>query len=90
LQVTLDLGGGIRVALLDGKRKQFARILQASRDLVQTGDDLLEPGTLLAECLSPLGLVPDIRLLQLALDFDQSLGFLIVVKDTSSTRPSVQ
>ena len=90
MQITLHRGEGGRVVLLDGEREQFVRIPQAIRELVEPGDDLLEPGALLAQSLCPLGVVPDVRLLQLALDLGQPFGVPVVVKDTSSTHPRVQ
>jgi hypothetical protein len=90
LQVAFDFCCRIRIALLDGERQQFTGILQSVRDLVQPGDDLFQPGPLLSECLRALGVVPDIRLLQLALDLDQPFRLLLVVKDTSSTRRCVR
>jgi hypothetical protein len=89
-QVALDFRGGIRIVFLDREREQFARVLQAVRDLVEPGYDLLQPGPLLAERLRALRFVPDIRLFQFALDLDQPLRLLFVVKDTSSTRLCVQ
>ena len=39
--------------------------------LVEHDDDVLELCTLLAERLCPLGVVPDVRLLEFAMDFGQ-------------------
>jgi hypothetical protein len=86
----LHFGCRRRVILLDGKRQQLVCIAETVRDLVKPDDDLLQPGPLLAECLRALGLVPDVRLFQLALNLGQPFRLLIVVKDTSSTRPRVQ
>jgi hypothetical protein len=47
----------------------------------------LQPGALLAETLGLLGIVPDLGILQLALDFLEALALCIDVKDTPSERP---
>jgi hypothetical protein len=39
-------------------------------------------GTFLSQALGPLGIIPDIGVFQLAVDLDQSILFIIVVKDT--------
>jgi hypothetical protein len=39
-------------------------------------------GALAAEVLGALGVVPDVRVFQLAVDLGQAISFLIVVKDT--------
>jgi hypothetical protein len=90
LQVALDLGRGVGVVFLYGKCEQFIRVLQPVRDLIEPGDDLLQPRPLLAKSLCPLRVIPDVRLFQLALDLDQPFRLLVVVKDTSSTRLRVQ
>jgi hypothetical protein len=60
------------------------------RDLIEAGYDLFQPRPLLAKGLCPLRVIPDVRLLQFALDLDQPFRLLIVVKDTSSTRLRVR
>jgi hypothetical protein len=90
LQVPLDFGRRGRVVFVDRERQEFIGIPQAVGYLVQPDNDLLQLRPLPAERLRPLGLVPDVRLFQLALDFGQTFRLLIVVKDTSSTRPRVQ
>jgi len=89
-QIAFHFGCRRRVILLDGKRQQLVCIAETIRDFVKPDDDLLQPCPLLAECLRALGLVPDVRLFQLALNLGQPFRLLIVVKDTSSTRPRVQ
>jgi hypothetical protein len=44
--------------------------------------DLFKTRTFTAKFLGALGIVPDLRLLQLANDFRQALVFAIEVKDT--------
>jgi hypothetical protein len=89
-QVAFHFGCRGRVIFFDRKREQLVCIAQTVLDLVETDDDLLQPRPLLAERLRALRFVPDVRLLQLALDLGQSFRLLIVVKDTSSTHPRVQ
>jgi hypothetical protein len=90
LQVALDFGCRCGVVFFDGEGQEFVGISQAVRNLVEPDDDLLQRRPLLPKRLRPLGFVPDVRLLQLALDLGQTLRLLIVVKDTSSTRLRVQ
>jgi hypothetical protein len=52
--------------------------------MIQTDDDLLEFGALLAEFLRALRVIPDARLLEFAGYFLQTLIFIVVIKDTSS------
>jgi hypothetical protein len=52
--------------------------------MIQTDDDLLEFGALLAQFLRALRVVPDARLLEFAGYFLQTLIFIVVIKDTSS------
>ena len=89
-QVALHFGCGRRVVFLDGKRQQLVCIAETVRDLVEPDDDLLQPRPLLAESLRALGIVPDVRLFKFAPNLGQPFRLLIVVKDTSSTRPRVQ
>jgi hypothetical protein len=89
-QITFHFGCRRRVVFFNGQRKQLVRIAQAVRNFVEADDDLLQPGSFLAQCLRALGVVPDVRLLQFALNLGQPFRLLIVVKDTSSTRPRVQ
>jgi hypothetical protein len=45
---------------------------------------LFEPGPFLAELLSPIRVVPNARLFELAGYFLQALVLVVVIKDTSS------
>jgi hypothetical protein len=53
-------------------------------EAIQSAHDLLEPGTLLAELLRAIRIVPDAGLLEFALYFLQTLLLVVVIKDTSS------
>jgi hypothetical protein len=88
--IAFDFGNRFGIFLLHGESEEFARVGEAARYLVEADDNLLEPCTLLAERLRALGFVPDVGLLEFALDFGQAFRFTIVVKDTSSTHRHVR
>jgi hypothetical protein len=67
------LGSRVVVIFLDGEFEQLAGVGKPRRQLVQPANDLLEPGTLLSQRLSALGIIPDVGFLQLALDLGQAL-----------------
>jgi len=91
-QIPHDLGHRRLVAFLAGQRQQFGDFVQTPvKALVQTPvkafqslNHYFQLGTFLAERLRSFGIVPDIRLLQLPVDFDQSLALGFEVKDTPS------
>jgi hypothetical protein len=58
--------------------------------LIEAGDDLFEARALLTQRLCALWFVPDIGLLELALDLGQPFRVGLVVKDTPSTRQCVR
>jgi hypothetical protein len=89
-QIALDLGHRLGVVFLDREVEQFTGIVEPGDQLVEARYDLLERRPLLAQRLGALGFVPDIRLLEFALDFGQALCLAFVVKDTSSTHRSVR
>ncbi|MNF35264.1 hypothetical protein D3C84_161270 [compost metagenome] len=70
------------VIFLDSHVQQVAAIGQTARQFVQGLDDLRQRGTLAAQFLGVFRLVPDAGVFKLAVDFDQALMLLIVVKDT--------
>jgi hypothetical protein len=76
----------IAIVLLDGKFKQVIGVGEPRGQRVQHRHDLLEPCPFLAEGLGTLGLVPDIRFFELALDLGQAFRLTVVVKDTPLTR----
>jgi hypothetical protein len=85
-----DLLHGIAVVLFLGERKQLVGVIEARRQFVQTVDDLFQLSSLLPQSLCPFRFVPDVRLLQLSLDFCQPFRLGFIVKDTSSTHQRVQ
>jgi len=64
--------------------QQLRAIAQAAGELIQRADDLFEFGPLFAQFLCPLGIIPDLRLLELAGYFLKTLVLIVVIKDTSS------
>jgi hypothetical protein len=84
IDVGLDFLGRARVGFLRGQVQKFRRIAQTALQAVQTADDLLEFGALLAELLRALRVIPNAGLLELALYFLQTLVPIVVIKDTSS------
>ena len=90
MEVISDLGNRLGVVFLDGEVEQFTGIGEPGRELVEARYDLLERRPLLAQRLGAFGFVPDVRLLEFALNFGQALCLACVVKDTSSTHRSVR
>jgi len=70
------------VVFFHGHVEQLAGIGQTAGQLIQGIDDLRQRSTLAAQLLGVFGFVPDSRIFKLAIDFDQTLMLLIVVKDT--------
>jgi len=90
VEVVADLLGRAGVIFFHGERQQFAGFGQARRQRIEDLDDFLEFGSLPAQRLGALGLAPHVGLFELTADFGESLGFAVVVKDTSSTRSCVR
>jgi hypothetical protein len=74
--------GGAVVPFGFGQVEKFAGAAQAIAERTNPVDDLVERGALLAELLGPLRVVPDVRVLQLAGYFLETLALGVVVKDT--------
>ena len=70
------------VVFFNGHVQQVAAIGQPRVQLVQGIDDLRQRSALAAQFLGVFRFVPDCRIFKLAIDFDQTLMLLIVVKDT--------
>ena len=83
---TVDVGGDgdSRAFVFLGFRqfKQFARAGKAIAERPDAVDDPVERRALLAELLRALGVVPDVRIFQLAGYFLEPLALGLVVKDT--------
>jgi hypothetical protein len=84
--VALDLLGDRvdrgRVTLLHRHPEQVAGVGDALGELIDGADDALELRPLAAQRLRPLGLAPDLRVLELAQYFGQAFLLAGVVKDT--------
>ena len=82
----LDFGSDVidgRLVFFFGRhQQQVLGIDQTGRHFVQCVDDLRQQGTLAAQVLCVLGVVPDVWIFELAIDFGQTIMFVIVVKDT--------
>jgi hypothetical protein len=78
------------VVFVDSQCKEFIGIRQAGAQRIKSCDDLFQTCALLPQRLRALRIVPDIRLLELALDFGQPFRLGLIVKDTSSTHQCVQ
>jgi hypothetical protein len=70
------------VVFFNGHVEQLAGIGQTAGQLIQGVDDLRQRCSLAAQFLGVFRFVPDCRIFKLAIDFDQTLMLLIVVKDT--------
>jgi hypothetical protein len=82
--ISLDLGDRAVIRLRRREVEQLARIGERRLEAIEAADDLLQLGSFPPELLRPIGLIPDTRLLELALYFLQPLVLVVVIKDTSS------
>ena len=73
------------VVFIDRHRQQLVGIGKARRKLVEPRYNLFQASSLLPQALGALRIIPDVRLLELALNFGQSLRLRLIVKDTPST-----
>jgi hypothetical protein len=89
-EVVDNLANSVGIVFFDGHLEKFASIRKAGRNLVESGDNLFELCPLLPQRLCSIRFVPDIRLLEFALNLGQALRLALVVKDTSSTHQSVR
>jgi len=74
--------GGAVVLFGFGQIEKFVGAGQAVAERADAVDDLVERRALLAELLRPLRVVPDVRVLEFAGYFLETLAFCVVVKDT--------
>ncbi|EQM73537.1 hypothetical protein L686_04955 [Stutzerimonas stutzeri MF28] len=70
------------IVFFDGHVEQVTGIGKAALEVIDGFDDLRQGGTLTAQVLGVLGLVPDVRVFEFAVYFDETIMLLIVVKDT--------
>ena len=88
-QVADDFIGRVLIILVCGELEQLSGIGETGAQFIENDYDLFELGPLLPQCLGPLGIIPDIRLFEFALDFGQAFRLAFVVKDTPSTHRCV-
>jgi hypothetical protein len=79
---------GFFVVLGLGQLEQLAGAAQALGQAADAVDGLVEQRALAAQRLGALGIVPDVRVLQLALYFLEPLALAVVVKETPSAHPA--
>ena len=90
IRLGLGLVEGLFILTFDGQRDQHLDILGALSQDIDGGDHGFQRSALLAQRLSPLGLIPDIGLFQLGAYFFQTLFLGVIVKGTPSEARSVQ
>jgi hypothetical protein len=78
--------GGV-VGIAARKLEQLAAVVQTGRKAGERPYDVVELFLFLAENLGALGIVPDLRVFELAPDLGQACGLNVEVKDTSAARP---
>ncbi|KRW69392.1 hypothetical protein AO741_18835 [Pseudomonas sp. TTU2014-105ASC] len=82
IQLCRDVVHGALVVFFDGHVEQVTGIGQASIEVIDGFDDLRQGGALAAQVLGVFGIVPDVRVFEFAVYFDEAIMLLIVVKDT--------
>ena len=75
------------VAIATRELEKLVAVVDPARQVGQRDDHAVERLLLLAQRLCPLGVVPDVRILELARHLLASRGLHIEVKDTSAARP---
>jgi hypothetical protein len=85
-QVGLNCADGISIVLFAGQLQQIPGFDEAVIELDDGIYNAFQPGPLLAQALCTLWIVPDIGILELALDLLEPLALRIEVKDTPSER----
>ena len=82
IQLCINFVDGRSIALFCGKFGKFGQIGESLVQCFQNADDTLEAGSLTAECLSALLVVPDFRISEFSFYFFETFFFASVVKDT--------
>ena len=82
IDVLRDGVGGAGVVFGFSKVEQFVGPAESMVERADAIDDALELRAFLAELLRALGIVPDVRVFELAGYFLEPLGLGVVVKDT--------
>jgi hypothetical protein len=84
--IAFDADQGFFVILAAGKLEQFGGIGQLLVDIDQRQYDAFQQFLLLAQFLGALGVVPDLGIFEIAVQFFELRGLGIEVKDTSAVR----
>jgi hypothetical protein len=82
IQLGRDIIHGTLVVFFDGHVEQVTGIGQTAVEVVDGFDDLRQGSALAAQILGVFGVVPDVRVFEFAVYFDETIMLLIVVKDT--------
>lgn len=90
IEVIDDFANRVVIVFFDREFEELARIVETASEFVERDDDLFELRALLPQRLRSFRLVPDIGLLEFALDLYEAFGLAFVVKDTPSTHSSVR
>jgi len=75
------------VAFFAGHLEQVLRVAQIVMQRRELADRVVEQLLFPAERLGVLRVVPDVRVFEFPVDFDQTQCFVVVVKDTPVGRP---
>jgi hypothetical protein len=90
IEVIDDFANRVVIVFFDREFEQLAGIVETAGEFVERDDDLFELRALLSQRLRSFRVVPDIGLLEFALDLYEAFGLALVVKDTPSTQRCVR
>jgi len=62
--------------------EQFGRVSEPGVQAVERADQRVQLGAFAPQLLSLVGRIPDLRVFELARDFDQAIFLVVVLKDT--------
>jgi K+/H+ antiporter YhaU regulatory subunit KhtT len=85
--IGLDREQRVVVRFLARERVELAAVVESLRQRAQRMDDAVELLLLLAELLGARRVVPDLRILEFAVDRGEARRLDVVVKDTSEAGP---
>jgi hypothetical protein len=82
--VAFDLPRGRQIVLFRGQFQELSSVLQSSGESIEVADDALQLGSLLAQFLSAIRIVPYAGLFELPSYLLEAFVLVVVIKDTSS------
>jgi hypothetical protein len=88
-EVVGDLVHGTTVVFVYRQFEETFGIVQTGRELFESADDCLEFRPLLSQSLRAIRVIPDVGLLEFALNFRQAFLLAVIVKDTPLTQQCV-